>query len=70
MAPETMHECPRYCHPCPDMSGGIMPYCTGQATRGDFWDDMWACTCPENDALFEYVRFLPGDDVPKPVTSA
>ena len=58
----TAHECPRYCHPCPLMDGGIMPYCIGQAVRGDEDDNMWACTCPENQLDDEYVRLVKGEE--------
>jgi hypothetical protein len=34
----------------------VMPSgCTGQAARGNPLD-MWACTCPENAHIFDYVN--------------
>jgi hypothetical protein len=45
--PSPGHDCPPYCHRCPDMKGEVLPFCTAVAMALD-WEDLSVCTCHDN----------------------
>lgn len=47
----SVHACPRFCHRCPDMGGGIMPECTGSAVYPS--DNFDHCSCKTQCASCE-----------------
>jgi hypothetical protein len=41
------HECPPYCHRCPDMRNEVLPFCEAVALAMD-WEDLSVCTCHDH----------------------
>lgn len=46
-AAKARHVCPRWCHDCPDIVDGFMPYCAGGSINGRD-----SCHCDEGPSPF------------------
>jgi hypothetical protein len=54
--------CPPWCHLCPHMNGGVMPYCFGSICHNaDEWD-LLGCTCDPSDPIVAHIDLISRTD--------
>lgn len=55
--------CPPWCHLCPQMGGGVMPYCYGSVCQNTDEHDLLHCTCDPNDPIAAHADLVRRTDV-------
>ncbi len=54
--------CPPWCHLCPHMRGGVMPYCYGSVCQHEDQYDLLHCTCDPSDPIVAHVDLISRTD--------
>lgn len=55
--------CPPWCHLCPHMGGGVMPYCYGSICQNEDEYDILHCNCDPSDPIVAHADLVRRTDI-------